>query len=162
MSLVIILICIIFIILITTILFARFEWAQRASYIFVGLAFTMTAYSIYRTYIKDSELLLENQRQSRDSYHNRILTEFMNNNNLDSLYKDMYGNVNVKEHAMYQLMLQSMENILDEYKYSNIDSYWLNMWIKWFNNKEFKSYFDDIKDEYKPELVSFVYKNILH
>lgn len=84
-TIIIIIIAIVFITLICTILFARFEWAQRASYIFVGLAFTLTAYSIYRTYMKDSELLKEQQRQSRDTYHTQIFREFMNNPELKDI-----------------------------------------------------------------------------
>lgn len=153
-------IVIILIILICTIVFARFEWAQRASYIFFGLGFTLTAYSIYRTYMKDSDLLKEQQRQSRDNYHTSILREFMNNQELKNMYTDIYGDVNVDEHAMYQLMIQSMENVLDEYDYSNIDQYWINTWKKWFDNSKFKLYLNSLNDEFKPQVIDFLNKVI--
>ena len=132
--------------------------ATKVGTIFVGSSVILAAYTLYRGLQTDEAANLQKYKEDTDKYHARIYELFMQNPELERMYRDIYGETEISadEHAVFHAMIQAIENIGINHNYEGIERYWFNAWKKWLKHKDFPLFWQSSHDEYRQETQNLV------
>lgn len=115
-----------------------------------------TVYSSERSRRMDNDL---HKLDMNDKYWNDIFASFLLRPDLNDVYKKVFNtNLSSQEHALYNIMMQKIENLIEKQNIgrADIDESWISFISQWIYKPEFQEYWKQSKTHFSIDTQRFV------
>lgn len=127
--------------------------SAKLSNIATGVGILFAGYGVYATMQAEKKQSKLNEIKLNDEYWNRIFTLFIENESLNNMYEQIYGDsIPPEEYAMFFLMMQTVENIIEgaANNITRIDSEWIATIRKWISHPQFPIFWRQNASQFSP------------
>lgn len=129
----------------------------KLSGIAVGIGMLFTGYTLYLSTQAERRETRRRRIDRDNDYWVSVFSTFVREPSLEPMYRSIYGDlIPAKEHAMYSMMMQIIENVVTENDISgndedDVDDAWTDVIRRWISPKSFKLFWQETSNEFTPE-----------
>lgn len=155
------LLAIIAITLVLLLIFLPLPFGKKLTAISVGIGLLFTVYGLILGAQANKITAKRREFDTTHKYWRKIFSGFLSDPSLTDMHKGIYGTtVPAKEHSMFSLMMQTVENLTEGSSLGIFDlsPSWKKSISKWVKHPSFPSFWAENKDDYTPATQSFVQK----